>query len=237
MLRPREVEMDGVADADRLVRVGAGRERRDGSTRDRSDLSVGGERRVGAALSRQPPAHGSAGSPTARESDAAAARQASSGISARSVQSSGGQIRSSVSVRASPVEDHRLADEPAQEAQVRDDAQDDGLVERACQPSRAVGAVRTPGDDLGQHRVEAVADLGPELDPGIDPDPLAGRPAEPSRPDRSPGGSRPRRPRRRGGPRPRDRSVGRSSAGRTRAPRPPRSGAGPRPGRDRSRAR
>ena len=99
------------------------------------------------------------------------------------------------------VADDRLADQPAQEPQVRHEPQDDGLVERRRQPVERLGARRAPGDDLGEHRVEAAADLGPELDPGIDPDAVARRPAEPLDPAGLRAGTRPRRPRRRGGPR------------------------------------
>ena len=99
----------------------------------------------GGAFSRQPPAHGSAAvvSGASPSSARAAATQASSGTAVRSDQSSGGQIRSRVSVRAWPVEDDRLADQPAQEPQVRDEPEDDRLVERAGEPLE--GLVAGPG--------------------------------------------------------------------------------------------
>ena len=46
------------------------------------------------------------------------------------------------------------------------------------QPFEGGRAVRTPGDDLGQHRVEPTADVAAEADPGVDADALAGRPAQ-----------------------------------------------------------
>ena len=134
-----EVEMDGVAGAHggegrsgvapAVARVAASVTSTDrvapsDSTRTERD-----------ALSRQPPAHGSRGSGSAR-SAAAAPAHASSGIVGH---------RRPVVGRPDPVEDvgprlavedDRLAHEPAQEPQVRHDAEDDGLVERACQPRR-----------------------------------------------------------------------------------------------------
>ena len=83
--------------------------------------------------------------------------------------------------------------------------EDDGPVEGAREPLERRGPVRPPGDDLGQHRVEPAADLAAELDPGVDADALAGRPARALRPARSPAGSRPRHPRHRAGPRRRGR--------------------------------
>ena len=48
----------------------------------------------------------------------------------------------------------------------------------AARRSQRLGAIVAVGDDLRQHRVEARADLGAQLDPGVDPDPGAGRPAQ-----------------------------------------------------------
>jgi hypothetical protein len=75
-------------------------------------------------------------------------------------------------------EDDRLADQPAQEPQVRDGAEDDRVVEGTCEPLKGDGAIRAPGDDLGQHRVEPAADHASGHDAGIDPDAVAGRPAQ-----------------------------------------------------------
>ncbi len=75
-------------------------------------------------------------------------------------------------------EDDGLADQPAQEPQVRHDTEDERPVESLGETFEGRRAIRTPGDDLGQHRIEPPADLAAELDPGIDPDAVAGRPAE-----------------------------------------------------------
>ena len=61
-----------------------------------------------------------------------------------SAQSSGGQIRSSVSVRASPSRTTGCADQPAQEPQVRDEAEDDRLVERRASAGRALPSRSAP---------------------------------------------------------------------------------------------
>ena len=75
----------------------------------------------------------------------------------------------------------------------------------AVSRSRASSRVRPQAMILASIGSKRPPTSVPGLDPGIDPDPVAGRPAEPPRRDRSPAGTRPRRPRRRGGPRPRAR--------------------------------
>ena len=75
-------------------------------------------------------------------------------------------------------EDDRLADQPAQEAEVGHDPQHDRVVEGARQACEGRRTVRPPRDDLGEHRVEATTDLAPKLDPGIDPDARTVGPAQ-----------------------------------------------------------
>ena len=75
-------------------------------------------------------------------------------------------------------EHHGLAHEPAKEPQVRDEAEDDRLVERSSQAFECFSPIATVRDDLGQHRVEPGADLRPEFDAGIDPDPVPARPPQ-----------------------------------------------------------
>ena len=99
--------------------------------------------------------------------------------------------------------DRRLADQPAQEPQVRHEAQDDGLVERALEAGEGGLPILARGDDLGQQGIEPRPDLRADRDPRIDADALTGREARAPRRGRSPAGSRSRRPRRRAGPRPR----------------------------------
>ena len=107
------------------------------------------------------------------------------------------------------VADHRLADQPAQEPQVRGQTQHDGLVERSRQPVERVCTVVPARDDLGEHRIE----------PAHRPRRPRRRRHRPGRPPRtaiegarcarSPAGIRARHPRRRGGPRSRGRRSGR----------------------------
>ena len=154
------------------------------------------------ALSRHPPRPRVGGCRVACAARiAAAVDQASSGISARAGQSSGGQIRSSVSIRASPSRttgwrtsqrrNRRFVTRP------RTTVSSSARVSR----SRAVGAVGPPGDDLGEHRVEPAADLAcparSRHRPGCPRRPASAAP----RSGRSPAGSPPRRPRRTAGPR------------------------------------
>ena len=89
--------------------------------------------------------------------------------------------RPDVAERLGPGEalsDRRLADQPAQEPQVRDEAQDDGLVERLLEAGEGGLAVFARRYDLGQQRVEAWPDLGAHRDAGIDPDAVTGREVE-----------------------------------------------------------
>ena len=152
-----------------------------------------------------------------------------------SAQSSGGQIRSSVSIRAWPSRTDRLADEPAQEAQVRRRARGrPSRRARRASRSSAVAPVRAVGDDLGEHRVEPAADLVALGDPGVDPD-ARRRPASASASTRPVAGRKPClgvlgvEPR----PRSRGRSTPTSRLREARAARRPRSGAGRRRGRGR----
>ena len=87
-------------------------------------------------------------------------------------------MRSSVSVRACAVANHRLADQPAQEPQVRGQTQHDGLVERPRQAVERICPVVPARDDLGEHRIEPATDLVALGDAGIDPDALPGRPSK-----------------------------------------------------------
>ena len=87
-------------------------------------------------------------------------------------------MRSSVSVRARAVANHRLADQPAQEPQVRRQTQHDGLVERPRQAVQRIRPVVPARDDLGEHRIEPATDLVALDDAGIDPDALADRPSK-----------------------------------------------------------
>ena len=61
-----------------------------------------------------------------------------------------------------------VADEPAQEREVRRHADDLGLVERRAQPVERVVACPAVRDELGDHRVVREADLVALLDPRID---------------------------------------------------------------------
>ena len=129
----------------------------------------GGSAAARSAASR--PASGSDRPGAAEPPRAAAAPGRRPASSARAAPSPGGQIRSSVSIRASPSRTTRLPDEPAQEAQVRDQPEDDRLVEGPREPRRAPRArSRAVGDDLGEHRVEARADHVADRDPGVHPD-------------------------------------------------------------------
>ena len=175
-------------------------------------LSVGGERAtVGAALSRQPPAHGSAGSPTAAKDR----RGRPPGVVR--------DRRASVPVVGRPDPIERVGAGFARRAPRAGGRASAGSAGSSRRPRTTVSssarrqpvegrrAVRTPGHDLGEHRVEAAADLGRRARsrhrPGCPRRPASGAP----RSAPSPAGSRPRRPRHRVGPRPRGRSVGRSS--------------------------
>ena len=76
-------------------------------------------------------------------------------------------------------------------------AQDDGgLAQRAAQPGQRLGAVAAPGDDLGDHRVVQRRDDVADAEAGVDPHAGAGRQRASARPDRAPGRSPARRPRR-----------------------------------------
>ena len=124
--------------------------------------------RRGRALSRQPPARS-----RSRRSERAAAAAQRLGRERRRVaaQSSGGQIRSRVSMRTSPSRTDGLPDEPAQEPQVRREAQDDGR--RRARPRAGRAPPRGPG-----RQAISLASIGSnrpptrvaELDPGVDPD-------------------------------------------------------------------
>ena len=72
----------------------------------------------------------------------------------------------------------RLADEPAEEPQVRRQPKDDRAIESVGQPRQRLGAIGAVGDDLGQHRVESTADLVALDDAGIDPDAGTARPSK-----------------------------------------------------------
>jgi hypothetical protein len=63
-------------------------------------------------------------------------------------------------------DDRRLADEPAEEAQVRRQAEHDRPVERGCQSAERLTAIAAPRDDLREHRVEAAGHLVAGRDPG-----------------------------------------------------------------------
>ena len=107
------------------------------------------------------------------------------GSRVRSAQSSGGQMRSSVSVRAAPSRTTGWRTSQRRNRRFVTSPRTTVSSSAAGEPVERLVARPAPGDDLGQHRVEPAADLGPELDPGIDPDPVAGRPAERARPARS----------------------------------------------------
>ena len=68
-----------------------------------------------------------------------------------------------------------MADEPAQEGQVRRHALDDGRVERLGQPVERLGAALAVSDQLRDHRVVGDADLVPLGDAGVDADPVRER--------------------------------------------------------------
>ena len=172
-----EVDMDRPTDD----RRGSKRRRGSaaGSSRTVRTCSSAISRTDGAALRRNPPTHGpEAGSSPRASSSAPAAAQAASGIAVRAVQSSGGQIRSRVSVRASP---SRTTGSRTSQRRNRRFV----VSPRTTVPSRAVGqaverlgAIPTMRDDLGEHRVEATADLVSLGDAGIDPDTGAAGPAQ-----------------------------------------------------------
>ena len=137
-------------------------------------------RRIDGAALRRKPSWGSAAAVAAaarRRRARAAADQAASGIGAlRPV------VRRPDAVeRVGPglaVADDRLADEPAQEPQVRGQAQHDGLVERPRQPVQRIRPVVAARDDLGEHRIEPATDLVALGDAGIDPDAVPRRPSK-----------------------------------------------------------
>ena len=134
----------------------------------------------GAPLSRQPPDHGSStrSAVPVPPSRRAAVAQAASGSAEplRPVVGWPDPIERVDARRA--IADDRLSDQPAQEPQVRDESEDRGVVEGRRQPCQGLVAVGAPRDDLREHRVEAAADLGAHVDAGVDPDPVADRPAE-----------------------------------------------------------
>ncbi len=82
----------------------------------------------------------------------------------------GGQIASSVSIRAWPRRTAGWRTSQRRNAEVRRQAEDHGLVERRGQSGEGLGAVGAVGDDLRQHRVEPARHLVAGGDPGIDAD-------------------------------------------------------------------
>ncbi len=72
----------------------------------------------------------------------------------------------------------RLLDQPAEEAQVRPDAQEPCLGQRGLQSVHGHLPRPSVGDDLGQQRVVSVRDQVSGPDAGIHPDALAARPAQ-----------------------------------------------------------
>ena len=97
----------------------------------------------------------------------------------RSAQSSGGQIRSSVSIRASPVADRGLRTSQRRNRRFVDEPEDDRLVERGGQPIERRGAIRAVGD-RSSPASGRTGDRDVALDDaGVDPDRRPGRPAQP----------------------------------------------------------
>ena len=82
-------------------------------------------------------------------------------------------------VRPGPtVANHGLADQPAQEPQVRRQTQHDGLIERPRQAAQRICPVEPARDDLRQHRIEPATDLVALRDAGIDPHAVPDGPSE-----------------------------------------------------------
>ena len=193
--------MDGVADAHGLE--GAARRPRPADDPPLGSCRPAASRTDRAALSRQPPAHGSLGV-RRREQAAAAAAHASSGIAVSPASHRAARSGQHVGPGLA-IEDDRLADQPAQEPQVRDDPEDDGRVERARRAGRARSARSGPQAtilaSIGSKRPPISVPARSRHRPGSRRRSASGAP----RPVRSPAGTRPRRPRRRGGPRPRGR--------------------------------
>ena len=104
--------------------------------------------------------------------------QASSGIAAASAQSSGGQIRSSVSVRASPASTTGWRTSQRRKRRFVTRPRTTVVVERAGEPVEGRRAVRRPRPRSSRASGRTGRRSRPRLDPGVDPDPLAGRPAE-----------------------------------------------------------
>ena len=137
---------------------------------------------AGAAFSRKPSWGGAAVVAARRSSSARRARaavdQAASGIRG----ALGPVVRWPDAVQrvgaGRAVADHRLADQPAQEPQVRGQTQHDGLVERPRQAVERIRPVVPARDDLGEHRIEPATDFVALGDAGIDPDALPGRPSK-----------------------------------------------------------
>ena len=139
-------------------------------------LEADGGRRV------EPPAAaprvGVSGAGRVPASAAAAAAHASSGSAASSAQSSGGQIRSSVSIRASPSRTTGWRTSQRRKRRFVVSPRTTRVVQRRRQAIQRLVARRAVRDDLGQHRVEPARDLVAARDPGVHADPGPGRPAQ-----------------------------------------------------------
>ena len=167
-----QVQVDGVAGADELgPGPGAARGEMDGSC-----LVVGDEAQGRRGVEAEAVAGSAVASPP--ESARAAADQAASGIRARCAQSSGGQIRSSVFVRAWP--SRTTGSRTSQRRNRRFVVRPSTTVASSARVSRSSASARSCPRamilaSIGSNRPTDLVALG---DAGIDPDAVAGRPSK-----------------------------------------------------------